>query len=101
MECKKPLAGILLGKVTEHSRLCQGERMAASTNSDQTTTTHESTVLYPIGGAEMTAQILYSGLRPLAREDIRCLIAHLQLIVDSYPCKKDLGNPLLPLDELN
>jgi hypothetical protein len=73
--------------------------MAASTNSDQQTATHESTVRYPIGGAEMTAQIMYSGKRPIAREDIKCLIAHLQLIVDSYPSKKDLGNPVVPLDE--
>jgi hypothetical protein len=73
--------------------------MTASTNSDQQTATHESTVRYPIGGAEMTAQILFSGTRPIAKEDIKCLIAHLQLIVDSYPSKKDLGNPVVPLDE--
>ena len=73
--------------------------MAASTNSDQQTATHESTVRYPIGGAEMTAQIMYSGKRPIAREDIKCLIAHLQLTMDSYPSKKDLGIPLVPLDE--
>jgi hypothetical protein len=73
--------------------------MAASTNSDQPTIIYESTVRYPIGGAEMTAQIMYSGTRPIAREDIKCFIAHLQLIVDSYPLKKDLGIPLVPLDE--
>jgi hypothetical protein len=85
--------------VTEHGKLCQGERMAASTNSDQPTATHESTVRYPIGGAEMTAQIMFSGTRPIAREDIKCLIAHLQLTMDSYPSKKDLDIPLVPLDE--
>jgi hypothetical protein len=73
--------------------------MAASTNSDQLIAPHESTVCYPIGGAEMTALIKYSGTRPLAREDIKCLIAHLQLTTDSYPSKKDLDIPLVPLDE--
>ena len=73
--------------------------MAASNNSDQQTATHEFTVRYPIGGAEMTAQIMYSGTRPIAREDIRCLIAHLQLTMDSYPSKKDMGIPLVPIDE--
>lgn len=75
--------------------------MAASTNSDQHTATHESTVRYPIGGAEMIVQIMYSGTRPIAREDIKCLIAHLQLTMDSYPSKKDLGDPLALLDELS
>ncbi len=86
-------------KVTEYGKPWQGERMAASTNPDQQTTTHESTVRYPIGGAEMTAQIMYSGTRPIAREDIKCLIAHLQLTMDSYPSKKDLDIPLVPIDE--
>jgi hypothetical protein len=47
----------------------------------------------------MTAQILYSGTRPIAREDIKCLIAHLQLTMDSYLSKKELDIPLVPLDE--
>ncbi len=93
------LGGDSSEKVTEHGKLYQGESMAALTNSDQQTATHESPVRYPIGGAEMTAQIMYSGKRPIAREDIKCLIAHLQLTMDSYPSKKDLGNPLALLDE--
>jgi hypothetical protein len=86
-------------KMTEHCRLCQGEHMAASTNSKQPIATHESTVCYPIGGAEMKALIIFTGTRPIAREDIKCLIAHLQLTMDSYPSKKDLVIPLVPLDE--
>jgi hypothetical protein len=93
------LGGDSSDKVTEHVKLFQGESMTASNNSDQQTATHESTVRYPIGGAEMTAQIMYSGKRPIAREDIKCLIAHLQLTMDRYPSKKDLGTPLLLLDE--
>ena len=93
------LGGDSSQKLTDHGKLYQGERMATSTNSDQQTATHESIVRYPIGGAEMTAQIMYSGTRPIAREDIKCLIAHLQLTMDSYPSKKDLDIPLVPFDE--
>ncbi len=73
--------------------------MTTLTNPDQPIAPHESTVCYPIGGAEMTALIMYSGTRPIAREDIKCLIAHLQLTMDRYPSKKDLDIPLVPLDE--